>query len=474
MRWWWKGILVLILMVVIIHGGATLIMARKLDRAIAAIKAQGAPVSPAELAGPSIPDSENGELEYLRAFEILRTNAAKLYQKIHAESRNAKPAMTFVRPAPGPTDTQRYVYLESMRFDELDDGAWGIARSLVDADSPAVRLIEQAQTKTRCRFYANWQDGVGAQFPYVAQVREAARRLGIRAVLHARDGRMDDAAHDLEMSVCLVDSMKDDRMLFHQLMRYSLVTTVSKSLQAVNQQHPLNAAQCLRLSSLLSGIEFDESFLRAMKGQRAMDLSAFSLVTKTPSLAGQMMGASEGAALPFAARLVSSYAWRPFLYADELASIRLQDSQILTASQPYREIRRSGQDRMLGDQVTRLPRYCLVTRMCMPGFAGIIAQRDVAKATVYGCDICLGLMACRDKFGAYPRSLDELRSKLRWNVREDPLSGRPFVYRREGGGFLLYSIGLNLRDDKGVRDPRTLGLGDSALDDIVWRDPARG
>jgi len=31
----------------------------------------------------------------------------------------------------------------------------------------------------------------------------------------------------------------------------------------------------------------------------------------------------------------------------------------------------------------------------------------------------------------------------------DPFSGKPFVYRREGAGFLIYSWGPNLKDDGG-------------------------
>ena len=76
-------------------------------------------------------------------------------------------------------------------------------------------------------------------------------------------------------------------------------------------------------------------------------------------------------------------------------------------------------------------------------------------------------MAYKDRFGAYPKSLDELRSKLGWKLQTDPFSGKDFVYRRQGKGFLLYSIGENLKDDGGL-DPRRGNVKREDAD-IVWR-----
>ncbi len=45
---------------------------------------------------------------------------------------------------------------------------------------------------------------------------------------------------------------------------------------------------------------------------------------------------------------------------------------------------------------------------------------------------------------------------------DDVFSGRPFVYRRKGDGFVLYSVGPNLGDDGGWWEE---GGPD---DDITW------
>jgi len=52
--------------------------------------------------------------------------------------------------------------------------------------------------------------------------------------------------------------------------------------------------------------------------------------------------------------------------------------------------------------------------------------------------------------GQFPDKLDEVVSAGYLKVlRSDPFSGRPFAYKRVGEDFVLYSFGINLKDDGG-------------------------
>ncbi len=71
--------------------------------------------------------------------------------------------------------------------------------------------------------------------------------------------------------------------------------------------------------------------------------------------------------------------------------------------------------------------------------------------------------------GRYPASLEEL------NLRElaiDPFSGHPFVYRLAGERYLLYSVGLDGKDDGGHRGYRGLesGASEHARDLFLTRE----
>lgn len=54
---------------------------------------------------------------------------------------------------------------------------------------------------------------------------------------------------------------------------------------------------------------------------------------------------------------------------------------------------------------------------------------------------------------------------LGWKIPEDPFSGKDFIYKRQEKGFILYSIGRNMKDDGGKESPNS----DPDRYDMVWR-----
>ena len=88
--------------------------------------------------------------------------------------------------------------------------------------------------------------------------------------------------------------------------------------------------------------------------------------------------------------------------------------------------------------------------------------------------VAFALAAFRAEQGTYPAKLADLVPKYLKELPEDVVSGKPLRYKREGTGYLLYSLGPNEKDDNGrespVTDPKT---GEELRgDDIVIRMPA--
>ncbi|MEW6198296.1 MAG: hypothetical protein AB1601_06480 [Planctomycetota bacterium] len=73
------------------------------------------------------------------------------------------------------------------------------------------------------------------------------------------------------------------------------------------------------------------------------------------------------------------------------------------------------------------------------------------------------LQAGRAARGEYPRTLVGFAAR---GFAEDPFAGRPFVYRRQGDGFVLYSVGENGTDDGG-----RAGSEGAADDLLLWPPP---
>jgi len=70
--------------------------------------------------------------------------------------------------------------------------------------------------------------------------------------------------------------------------------------------------------------------------------------------------------------------------------------------------------------------------------------------------------------GRWPAELKELCPLLLKTIPTDRFSGKPLVYRVSKDGYLLYSIGKNMRDDDGQWEPRDNGVSSAdRTDDIV-------
>lgn len=108
---------------------------------------------------------------------------------------------------------------------------------------------------------------------------------------------------------------------------------------------------------------------------------------------------------------------------------------------------------------TRIGR--LLFEQADPGFNAVLENR-IAWTTL--TRLALALAAYHAEQGEYPATLAALAPKYLAQVPMDHFSGEQPVYRREGKGYLLYSIGANLKDEGG-KDKSAGG------DDLVVKVP---
>jgi len=76
-------------------------------------------------------------------------------------------------------------------------------------------------------------------------------------------------------------------------------------------------------------------------------------------------------------------------------------------------------------------------------------ERDKMLANRSLLQTAIALEVYRAEKGRYPETLALLRKEFPDVASEDVFSGKALVYRLEGDGFLLYSLGPDCRDDGG-------------------------
>jgi hypothetical protein len=161
-------------------------------------------------------------------------------------------------------------------------------------------------------------------------------------------------------------------------------------------------------------------------------------------------------------RLAGTWLCSPVLDADELCFMRHTRRQIRLADKPYRILKATGECQ----SDPGFPGYACATRTVAIVPGEVQQNRDVAIAHLALAQAALALEAYHVRYHAYPASLRQLHMAIGWRLREDPFSGRDLRYARRENGFILYSIGPDLRDDRGAElhyDDARPGRGD-----IVW------
>ena len=109
----------------------------------------------------------------------------------------------------------------------------------------------------------------------------------------------------------------------------------------------------------------------------------------------------------------------------------------------------------------------VVLGLMLPAFERMPQIADRCQQYQNNTCVAFALAAYHCDHGGYPAKLDELAPKHIEQIPDDLFSGKPLIYRLEGKGYLLYSVGQNGIDDGGHTfedEPRG--------DDLVVRIPA--
>lgn len=114
------------------------------------------------------------------------------------------------------------------------------------------------------------------------------------------------------------------------------------------------------------------------------------------------------------------------------------------------------------------------SRISIPNFTKAIQNTAKNQTLVNQAQIACALERYHLAHGEYPEMLDALVPQFMEKLPHDIIGGEPLHYRRtDDGKFLLYSIGWNETDDRGVTVKDKSGNEDKTQGDWVWQYRAK-
>jgi len=436
----WRYAAAVLGLLIIAHLVLNVVAGRRLGAELARVRAQGAPLTLAQAAPPKVPDSQNAAVLYEKAFLGLQdrhdSDAIELFLPVE---RNPKPH----EPRPALAQVEAILGRHEADF----------------------RLLEQASLRPACRFPVNWENPnpMEIPFPHLSGVRLAACFLTAKALVDAHHGRAADALNDLAIAVRISNHISAEPTLIAHLVRVACISIVSGALPGVLTAAPPTAGESRRFYDLLGKVDMMGPWVRAMEGERCFGLTTFDQVRRARSgdfLWGLLGMSGPGTSVFDQLRVGTSdlilrrtwrlarMVWGPLLKLDETCYLRLMHAQIELMAKPYRESVKSLE--ALEEERGDIPWYALISRVTSGVFVRATVRRDEGIARIGLMQAALALRAYQIEHGSYPASLADLRAAGGWAIPDDPFTGKPFIYRREGAGYLIYSVGEDMKDDSGT------------------------
>lgn len=435
------GLAVLVVALAAIYAIALAVSAARLRRAYAAIEKSGRPMQAADIIPPIIPDTENAALLYQSAALLLNAEPAPL-KKNDQEDKNLLGYGSSL--------------CKSLLDDSLDPNGYAELQELLGRDviSQALSIVQQGTRRPACRFERDYTNGLQIN-PFLVKLRGLSQILGGKACLEARAGRSDVAWDLAHTQLRFADALRGEPMFISQLVRSAIIRQSCETIQKVCEASPLDAPQSADLANFLKTLDDPGPLALAADGERllvgewfftmprdklreAMRKEVFLFDKDTPNL--------------FYWAIFQRIAFRPSFLSDHAAYLGTMHDYFRAIERPYspddakEDFRRHSLTNMLMPAMYRIKEVHLET----------IAQ---VRITVTG----LALLQYKQAHGAFPPTLDALDIQ----GLDDPFVDRPLVYRAEGEGFILYSVGKDQKDDGGSpKQPKQ-----KTDFDIVWRFP---
>ncbi len=412
-----RPLLLLLLALVIVHLTATVITGVMLKREVARIKARGEPLRPIDMVKKLPPRTPNAADIYQRAFNALRISEEERAQVVD----------------------------DPKKFEEHV----ALARKVIAANDDYFRLLDQASRLPAVSFPVKWEDPINALLPHYAKLHDAARLLAVRAKLNLMEGRVEAAAEDCATIFRISDHAGRDPMLIGCLVSYAIHKTGLQQLEEVLSAGDPSQAVCHQLLQQLSAIDNRARFARAMLGERAMGSVAFEQLLRLPADAAGVLDPDHPRRLVLPLRLYLTLG-RPLLNLDELAYYRFMEEVIAAAALAYPQSKEGAEAAC--NTLDHLPVYrSLLSRQVVPAYTRAVESTEADTAVLGAGRLAVGLKLYRYQHGRYPASLDALAPLLPL----DPFTQKPYHYRTEGNGFVLWSVGPDLEDNHGAEPEGT-------------------
>jgi cbb3-type cytochrome oxidase subunit 3 len=397
-------------------------LAKTLPDALATAQKADFPLVPADLRPTvPIPDAENAAPLYLRLVEISKERSTE-----EAEAENQL-LRVFLQSSERPEALRQEMKIVLRRADSF------------------LSLAEQAAELPSCDFARPWEKGSDVELvsEYRA-MRNAARLLAARAIVHKDDNQPERALQDIRTAVRIGRHASSDPVVLSLLIDCAIKMIAHRAFVEVLKQQGDRPGLLQQASQIHQEFEPVPQLRQAFAGEIIIGRASMEERRHSPEAIMALAQTYGIKATPKNDRQKQEMidAWESRL----IDYWRRVDEALITASDDLKlqgdllaQIQAEMQE--LRDQ----PGY-EINAAFTPIFTNVSVKVMQCRAHNHLQSRLIALLRYRNSHGVFPDSLSVVPSP---EDNNDPFTNQPLLYRKTSTGFLIYSVGKDRKDDGG-------------------------
>jgi hypothetical protein len=464
-------------------------------------EAKGEKFELADLLPPKVPDEKNFALTPILApmLDFARGANGVVWRDTNGIARLEKMSAT-LPPRRDTNDQLLLGHLDKGTFADL--AAWGefyrgntnypqtsaptnraepILVALGKFDAELQELQEAAATRPYSRFpiQYDYQPSWEILLPHLARMKGLTALTQVRATAELDIGRPAEAFADLKLGFRISDSMREEPLLIDYLVRIATLAIDLQTLREGLVRHAWTEPQLVELETYLGSVDLLAEYQRAMRGERALSVSGLDYIRRRGFRDNPMnyISNAEGGSSSSGnfSPMPGGWIYQNMRTISELGQEFIFPVVDVGAHRISPEISERGTRAV--ETLGRGP-YTIFARRLLPAVQKSIQKSARMQTYVDAARTSCALERYRLAEGKLPDTLDALVPRFIDRIPNDVIDGKPIRWRREAdGGYVLYSIGWNRKDDGGELAWMKQKKGsevDVANGDWVWKMPARG
>ena len=394
----------------------------KLQTRIDAIRADGYPVTCAELDQwyKIPPNVENAAYTITDAFSYYR-----LWDKEKSKS------LPVVGQAKLPARTE-----------PLSEEMKALIAKYVADNNEAIEVLHAGAAVEHCRYPIDLSAGIATLMPDLNEIRSGLYLLKLEAILHAEHGDSKSAIRSVKSCFGIAGSLAKEPITISQLVRSACqnhaATTIEYCINRIKftDEQLVELIECTRNSERITDMSY------AFVGERCYGISFFMAPGSVdPALVGN---------IPFRP-LLALYKAIGMADSDAIIYLDLMDEYIKITQLPLHQ--RQEAAKAVDARFQSTSKVHVLLYVMMPALARIttIDTRNIAQLLT--ARVSLAIERYRLVAGKLPDALAELVPAYLDVVPRDPFDGNELRYRHLEAGYVVHSIGEDLIDDGGKERP---------------------